>query len=220
MASRSKIPSETRKLVLLECGYMCANPRCRTILALDLHHLVSVKDKGGNNFSNLLALCANCHDLHHRNVIPGSALRVWKGMLAALNVVNRANIDLLLQIHRMQTNAFLQSVSFSGDALLTLAPLFSADLVQLKSCASASREPASLMIGLTDRGAVLVDAWLAGDEAQYLAALSKTPMPCILGDCSATVRRERPRGKNQARRGSRDRPKNRRSDERVRRFAH
>lgn len=89
----------------------------------------------------------------------------------ALNVVNRANVDSLLQIHRMHADNFLKSVTFSGDALLTLAPLFSAGLVEVKSGAAGSWSgPARLTIGLTDRGAALVKAWLAGNEAQYLAA--------------------------------------------------
>ena len=53
-----------RQLVLLEAGYKCANPSCRHILTLELHHIVWVKDGGGNDLENLLALCPNCYSLH------------------------------------------------------------------------------------------------------------------------------------------------------------
>ena len=151
---------------------MCANPRCRTILALDLHHLVQVKNGGTNSPPNLLALCANCHALHHRKVIAATALRVWKAMLTALNVVNRANVDLLLQVHRMSKDPLLKSIKFSGDSLLTLAPLLSAGLVKIASGQISSSAPALLELALTERGHAIVDAWLAGDEAQYIAAQS------------------------------------------------
>ena len=68
--SSRHIPPATRQLVLLEAGYMCANPACRRILVLELHHIEWVKDGGGNEPSNLLPLCPNCHALHTAGHIP------------------------------------------------------------------------------------------------------------------------------------------------------
>ena len=68
--SRQPIPRSTRELVLLEAGYKCANPVCRHILTLELHHIVWVSHGGGNNLDNLLALCPNCHALHSAGHIP------------------------------------------------------------------------------------------------------------------------------------------------------
>lgn len=93
-------------------------------------------------------------------------------MLTALNVVNRANVDILLQVNRMSKDPFLKSIKFSGDSLLTLAPLLSAGLVKVASGQSSSSAPALLELALTERGHTIVDAWLAGDEAQYIAAQS------------------------------------------------
>src|SRR5690242_13197636 len=84
-ANRKKLPSVTRQQVLMEAGYKCGNPTCRHILTLELHHMVWVKDGGGNEPSNLLALCPNCHALHTNGHIPETAIRHWKGMLVALN---------------------------------------------------------------------------------------------------------------------------------------
>ena len=57
---------------------MCANPRCKHILTLELHHIEWIKDDGNNDVSNLIALCSNCHDLHTRGHIPRSAIDTWK----------------------------------------------------------------------------------------------------------------------------------------------
>src|SRR4051812_24558912 len=82
---RTKIPDSTRELVLLEAGYKCANPTCRHILTLELHHIKWVKNGGGNDPANLLALCPNCHSLHTNGHIPVQAIHTWKSLLIALN---------------------------------------------------------------------------------------------------------------------------------------
>src|SRR5947199_9403960 len=76
--------SSIRDEVLREAGYKCANPTCRNILTLQLHHIIWVRDRGTNDSTNLLALCGHCHDLHTKRHIPESATRHWKGILHAL----------------------------------------------------------------------------------------------------------------------------------------
>ena len=63
--TRAKIPDHNRTLVLLEAGYKCANPVCRHILTLELHHIVWVKDGGTNNPENLLILTHKSHRYIH-----------------------------------------------------------------------------------------------------------------------------------------------------------
>jgi len=52
MAKRTKISESTKQIVLLEAGYKCANPICRHVLTLELHHIVWVKDEGGDKPEN------------------------------------------------------------------------------------------------------------------------------------------------------------------------
>ena len=92
-------PPSVRDEILREAGYKCANPTCRNILTLQLHHIVWVRDGGGNNATNLIALCGHCHDLHTQGHIPASAIRHWKGLLHALNhAFNKESMDLLLYL--------------------------------------------------------------------------------------------------------------------------
>ncbi len=79
---RRRILKAVRLAVLTEAGYRCAAPTCRTILAIDLHHLVWVAEGGPDDASNLLALCPTCHALYHRGEIPREALLIWKRTLA------------------------------------------------------------------------------------------------------------------------------------------
>ena len=59
--TQKQISAQTRELVLLEAAYMCASPACRHVLTLELHHIVWIRDRGGNEPSNIIVLCANCH---------------------------------------------------------------------------------------------------------------------------------------------------------------
>ncbi|MGH8769775.1 MAG: HNH endonuclease [Burkholderiales bacterium] len=112
LGSRRSVPAHTRQLVLLEAGYMCANPRCRHILTLELHHIIWVRDGGGNDPANLIALCPNCHSLHTLGHIPKEAVRVWKAMLVSLNGVNRASIDVLIHLHRMEQRSYGKNIRY------------------------------------------------------------------------------------------------------------
>jgi len=85
---KRNIPIATRQIILMEAGYKCANPSCRHILTLELHHIVWVKDGGGSDPENLIALCPNCHSLHTNGYIPTEAIEVWKSLLVSLNNPN------------------------------------------------------------------------------------------------------------------------------------
>jgi len=51
MSERKAIPAKLRDKVLREAGYRCANPPCRTTLAIHLHHMIEVKTGGGDDAS-------------------------------------------------------------------------------------------------------------------------------------------------------------------------
>lgn len=155
---------------------MCGNPRCRHILTLELHHMVWVKDGGGNEATNLIALCPNCHSLHTSGYIPDSAIRHWKGILHALNhAFNKESLDLLLFVH-----AVPQDIWYSGDGILRFSGLIAAGFVEIVYTqvgegvtvegflTRRKTPPASAhRIALTDKGRAFVEAWLNGDENAF-----------------------------------------------------
>ena len=171
--TRTKIPSHTRQLILIEAGYKCANPTCRNILTLELHHMVWVKDGGVNDPNNLLALCPNCHSLHTYHHISEQAIRTWKSLLVALNSTNHASADLLLILsdeeQRVQAATDATRVSplfrFTGDGLPALSGLIASGLIEI-----SKRYPGTVWAGsvpsfevsLTDKGKNLVAAWREG----------------------------------------------------------
>jgi hypothetical protein len=124
-SKRKALPQDVRRRILHEAGYMCGNPVCRTIVTLDIHHLVPVSDSGNNEPENLLVLCPNCHALHHRGGVPVESLRTWKMLLLALNeAFDRHSVDLLLALD------ITGIVYVSGEGVLECASLIAAGLVE------------------------------------------------------------------------------------------
>ena len=186
--TKRKDPSAIlRDEVLREAGYKCGNPVCRNVLVLQLHHIEWLKDEGPTVAANLLPLCGHCHDLHTHGQISPAAIRHWKGLLVALNqAFSRESMDLLLFV----STPNVEKIWYSGDGLLHFAGLIAAGLVEVKqfafagsarskfvmngdyaSAATAPPPATGARVGLSEKGRLLVDSWLNGDERTYAKAL-------------------------------------------------
>ena len=174
MASRA-ISQPVKREVLTEAGYRCAVPTCRTILAIDLHHLVRVADGGPNTADNLIALCPTCHALHHRGEIPAEAIRVWKGMLVSLNrAFDREAIDNLLFLSFPNMPRTL-----SADGVLKFTSLIAAGLARpMPTFVRPNPSYANYYaVELTEKGKMVVEAWKAGDKQALAHALAEGAGP-------------------------------------------
>jgi HNH endonuclease len=155
MTKRRTLPVDVRVQVLHEAGYRCGNPICRMVLTLDVHHLDPVSDGGPDTADNLLALCPNCHSLHHRGVIPKASLRAWKLLLLALNqAFDTHTIDVLL------TLSTVPKLFVSGEGVLQCAGAIASGLVSFQAEGHAD----ILYVQLTPRGRHFVNAWKNGDQ--------------------------------------------------------
>ncbi|MBK7398984.1 MAG: HNH endonuclease [Myxococcales bacterium] len=156
--------------MLIEAGYRCAVPTCRTILAIDLHHIVEVSEGGSNDPANLVALCPTCHGLYHRGTIPRTAVRAWKSLLVSLSsAFDRESVDLLLFLRHESAS----SLVVSGDGVLRFARLVSAGLATFRSETIGSYTAPQFVyaVRLTPRGQALADAWISGDAETIEHAL-------------------------------------------------
>ncbi len=190
-ADRKKIPVPVQHALLMEAGYKCGNPVCRNVITLELHHILYVRDGGGNGPENLLVLCPYCHAMHHAGQIPVEAIRHWKSMLLALNqAFDRGSTDLLLYL--CVTHG--KEIWYSGDALLRFAGLIAAGLVGFKTEKLYGRTPTTsgkmgsiptvfqggsyelgmkVELHLTERGLQFVKAWRTGNEDQFRQLISQ-----------------------------------------------
>lgn len=171
MSRRKALQPATRMLVLHEAGYKCSNPACRMVLTLDIHHIEYVAEGGANSQDNLLALCPNCHSLHHKGHIPRESLRAWKVLLLSLNEgFDRRSVDTLLALD------VLGGVMVWGDGLLACASLVASGLMDVDerdeivetegffTGPGKERRVAKYWVELSARGHAFVEAWKRGDQ--------------------------------------------------------
>lgn len=167
---RKPLAHDVRMRVLHEAGYRCAVPSCRSILTIDIHHIIYVSEDGPDEPSNLLALCPNCHGLHHMGKIPPQSIRAWKFLLMALNeAFDRRTVDLLLAMEK--TGDWLLS---NGDALPDYAPLIVSGYAEVRVVGGGSLAPifGKMRVYLSDKGKAFIAAWKCGDQ---VAAISRLP---------------------------------------------
>ena len=163
---KKKIPIDTRRLILHEAGYKCANPVCRTILTLDIHHIVEVSDSGSNEPDNLLPLCPNCHAHHHRGIISSESIRAWKMLLLSLNEgFDKQSINLLLALKKLGHHYV------SGDGVLQCSALIASGLVESEkgqhkegSTHYYSDHMLVYTVFLTEKGKNFIESWEKGDQ--------------------------------------------------------
>lgn len=173
---RKALPVDVKHVVLHEAGYKCGNPVCRHILTLDIHHLEYVSAGGGDTADNLLALCPNCHALHHNGTIPEPSLRAWKMLLLTLSeAFDKRSIDVLLSLDRLGTVRRI-----SGDGVISLASLVAAGLVEIGLHMHAIGHHGyeeQYNAKLSDKGKLLIASWQKGDQVTAVSLLSKPNTP-------------------------------------------
>lgn len=158
---RQKLPTKTREFLLTECGYRCAVPTCRTILALDMHHIWEVNAGGTDDPANLIALCPTCHALYHRGNISSDAIYTYKAMLVAISrAFDLDTVDRLLFLNMIPPDHLV----VSGDGLLHFSRLIAAGLAEFELKANNAGLLVTYTVNISDKGRLIIEAWKSGDR--------------------------------------------------------
>lgn len=166
---RKRLTLSTVTKVLTESGYRCAVPTCRGILALDMHHIWEVSAGGGDDPTNLIALCPTCHALYHRGTISAESISTYKSMLVAIGrAFDLESIDQLLFLSQLPEKYLV----LSGDGVLQFARLISAGLARVSMLANNNWVLVTYSVNISERGRQLVSAWKLGDRDRLRTALS------------------------------------------------
>ena len=95
---RPPIPTELRRLVLVDAGHRCAIPTCRHI-DVDVHHIVPWEQCKKHEYENLIALCPNCHRRADQGEIDRKSLRIYKANLRfAIDKYSQFEMDVLFEL--------------------------------------------------------------------------------------------------------------------------
>lgn len=170
---RKNLPQTTRTVVLTESGYRCAVPTCRSILALDMHHMWELSAGGGDDPSNLIALCPTCHALYHRGTMSQEAIYTYKAMLVAImRAFDVEAVDKLLFLESLKKDFLV----VSGDGLLHFARLVGAGLASADQKSNNNWQLVTYAVNISEKGRLLVEAWKLGDRIR-LKELMAGPKP-------------------------------------------
>ena len=174
---RANLKLATITIVLTEAGYRCAVPTCRGILALDMHHIWEVSAGGGDDVSNLIALCPTCHALYHRGTISAESIYAFKAMLVAISrAFDLDAVDRLLFLSPCPKDFLI----VSGDGLLHFARLIAANLASVEQKANNNFQLVTYAINITEKGKRLIEAWRQGDRTRLKEVLGG-PVPGASG---------------------------------------
>jgi HNH endonuclease len=170
---RQNLPLKARTLVLTEAGYRCAVPTCRGILALDMHHIWEVVYGGGDDPSNLVALCPTCHALYHRGTILSDSIYLYKAMLVAISrAFDLEAVDRLLFLSACSKDFLI----VSGDGLLHFARIIAAGMATVELKANNNWQIVTYAVNISDKGKQLIEAWRQGDRTRLSQVLGG-PVP-------------------------------------------
>ncbi|MAT97094.1 MAG: hypothetical protein CL608_08130 [Anaerolineaceae bacterium] len=166
---RKNLSLKTRTIVLTEAGYRCAVPTCRGILALDMHHIWEVSEGGGNDPSNLIALCPTCHALYHRGTISQESIYTYKAMLVALShAFDFQTIDRLLFLSLCPQDYLV----LSGDGVLQFDRLIASSLATVELKANNNWQIVTYTVNISEKGKQLIEAWKQGNREIIASTLS------------------------------------------------
>jgi HNH endonuclease len=170
---RKNLPIKTRTALLTEAGYRCAVPRCRQILAMDMHHIYEVHEGGSDDLSNLIALCSYCHDLYHRGTISRDSIFAYKAMLVAISrAFDIDAVDRLLFLAPLPKDYLI----VSGDGVLHFARLIAANLATVELKTNNNDQIVTYAINISENGRQIIEAWRQGDRTRLKQILGG-PVP-------------------------------------------
>lgn len=167
-SERTNLPAKTKLELLTEAGFRCAVPTCRDLLVLDMHHIYEVSEGGGNEVSNLIALCPTCHGLYHRGYISRPSIFAWKSILVAINrAFDLESIDRLLFLEKQPQDYLI----VQGDGVLHFDRLIGAGFATFEQKSNNENQIVTYSVNITAKGRLLIEAWRSGDHAQIKRAV-------------------------------------------------
>ena len=93
------MPADLRRKVLVEAGHRCAVPTCRSVVGVDVHHIVPWNKRKEHKYPNLIALCPNCHRMAEKGDIDKKSLYLYKNNLRFLyDKFTTFEVDLLYEL--------------------------------------------------------------------------------------------------------------------------
>jgi hypothetical protein len=120
-----------------------------------MHHIYEVSAGGGDDPSNLIALCPTDHALYHRGTISGDSIYAYKAMLVAISrAFDLDAVDRLLFLSPCPKDFLI----LSGDGVLHFSRLVAAGLATVELKANNNFQLVTYAVNISDKGRQLIEA--------------------------------------------------------------
>jgi len=138
-----------------------------------MHHIWEVVYGGGDDPSNLVALCPTCHALYHRGTILSDSIYLYKAMLVAISrAFDLEAVDKLLFLSMCSRDFLI----VPGDGVLHFARLIAAGMADVCLKANNNFQIVTYAVNISEKGKQLIEAWRQGDRARVSQVLGG-PVP-------------------------------------------
>ena len=161
--NRPSIPAHIKRSVLVEAGHRCAIPTCRYI-ETEIHHIIPWSQCQTHDYTNLIALCINCHKRADRNEIDRRSLHLYKSNLRfAHDKYSQLEIDVLFEASKLNSG---DSLIWNPHSLLLLKRLLDSQFID------AIKSNVHMVVGQIDSTPLLITLTELGK--QFLETLSSS----------------------------------------------
>ena len=164
MADRLDIPASLKRAILVEAGHRCAIPTCR-FPTTEIAHIVPYAEVQDHKFTNLIALCPNCHTRYDAGEIDRKSIVIYKRKLAFLtDRYSKFELN-LLDVLRLNGKACVYGTVIVKNILddglivngLTIATFDYKD---------GTKEVNGFVAILTDKGRAFLASWIDVDDTK------------------------------------------------------
>ncbi len=162
---RPLIPAELKRKVLVEAGHRCAIPTCRMTTTV-IHHIEPYAIVKEHSYSNLIALCPNCHSRVHNKEIDKKSIKMYKKKIVFLSDrYSKFELNVLDYLMKMEKN---NKVCVSGyllvKNLLDDDLIYNAHTIATFGYSDGTKELNEFVVALTKKGKKFVLDWKDVDD--------------------------------------------------------
>ena len=173
MGDRPPLPAELKRQILVEAGHRCAIPTCRHPTT-EIAHIEPWSKVKKHEYSNLIALCPNCHTRAEKGQIDKKSLNTYKRILQRLtDKFDRFELNVLSELREKRM------VLIPASMILLIKNLLDEKLIRLQGMGVHFDEMPKFekmsFIGIHDEKLTLSDyegAWEFKPSSTFLVFLS------------------------------------------------
>ncbi|MBU1178656.1 HNH endonuclease [Patescibacteria group bacterium] len=165
--TRSQIPRNLKRKIIVEAGHRCAIPSCR-FPTTEIAHIESWTKTKEHKYENLIAVCPNCHTRYDNGEIDKKSMLIYKQKLIFLSdrytKFELNTLNYLRDKEKVIVRGYLLVQNLIDDGLVQ-----NVNTITYFTYSDGIREDTEFVIILTEKGKQFIDNWInsKSDKFEY-----------------------------------------------------